>query len=448
MKAVVIGLARSGVGAANLLKRRGWDVTVTDLLPASELEPFVSELLPEVKLALGGHPEEGILEDVVLLVPSPGVPIDVKLIRQAIESGIDVRGELELAWRHFEGLDYYAVTGTNGKSTTVTLLNLMMEKAGKNSLLTGNIGNSICAALDAGADYDCVVVEASSFQLDTALTFHPRVAAILNVTPDHMDRYASLEDYRDSKARIAMNQGKGDYLVLNADDPLTASVADEVAGQGIEVFYFSSLRKPVRGMYRCGGAICYDLPLGKGELVKESDIKIRGEHNIQNAMAASVMALLGGCTFEAVREAMAEFSGLEHRLELVREHEGISYINDSKGTNVGAVLKSLSSFDSPLVLIAGGRDKAGDFAQMIEPLKKASARAVVLIGEAAEKIDAVIGDTIKTVKAASIDEAVARARALAREGDVVLLSPACASFDMFESFEHRGQAFKKAVMAL
>jgi len=441
-RAVVIGLARSGAAAANLLARRGWDVTVTDRKVADELELYVMSLAPEVRLALGGHPH-GLMDGVDLAVVSPGVPLSASPVKEARHRGIEVIGELELAWRHFEGPEYYAVTGTNGKSTTVTLLDMMMNASGKRSLLGGNIGVPLCSALDSGAAYDCVVAEVSSFQLDTIESFRPRGAAVLNVTADHMDRYDSMEAYRDSKLRVGMNQNEEDFIVLNADDPLLR----EAAGHGPRAYFFSRLKR-VKGVFIKGDTVSFEFsPEDSGDLMDAADIGIKGAHNIENAMAASALALLGGCSLEAVRKSLREFKGLEHRLEHVRELDGVTYINDSKGTNVGAVMKSLESFDSPVVLIAGGRDKEGEFRKLV-PLMKERARVVVLIGEAAPKIKAALGDTVPCMMAGSMNEAVTLASKTSKKGDVVLLSPACASFDMFSDFEHRGREFKKAVMAI
>jgi len=442
-KAIVIGLARSGVAAANLLSARGWSVMASDLRPGPELSEFTSKLAPSVGVALGGHPVE-LLEEAELVVVSPGVPLSSPIMKAARERGIEVVGEVELAWRHFhDGPDYYAVTGTNGKSTTVSLLQMMMEVEGRTSLLGGNIGVPLCSALDSGTRYDCVVAEVSSFQLDTISDFRPRGAAVLNVTADHMDRYDSIEAYRDSKLSVARNQGEGDFLVLNADDPLLSDA--KIKGP---MSYFFSRLKRVKGVFLREGTVCFDFsPEDSGEILNTSDMGIRGAHNIENAMAASALALLGGCSLEAVRKALREFRGLEHRLEFVRQEGGVSYINDSKGTNVGAVIKSLESFESPVVLIAGGRDKAGEFNKLLPPLME-RARAVVLIGEASPKIEAAIGGKVRCLRAGSMEDAVAKAAEAASEGDVVLLSPACASFDMFRDFEHRGREFKKAVMAL
>jgi len=448
-RAVVIGLQRSGAAAANLLAARGWTITVSDLRSGPELEEFTSRLAPSVGVALGGHPA-GLVDGADLVVVSPGVPLSSPPVREAREKGIEVIGELELAWRYFheghdghDGPEYYAVTGTNGKSTTVTLLQMMMAASGRKSLLGGNIGVPLCSALDSGEDYDCVVAEVSSFQLDTIESFHPRGSAVLNVTPDHLDRYASIREYRDSKLRVAVNQSGDDFIVLNADDPLLS----DIAGLVPRAYYFSRMKK-VNGVFMQEGKVRFEFSgVESGDIIDASDIRIRGAHNMENAMAASALALLGGCSMDAVRKALKEFSGLEHRLEFVRLLDGVTYINDSKGTNVGAVLKSLESFDSPVVLIAGGRDKNGEFQKLL-PLVSARVRAVVLIGEAAVKMASVLGSAVECLNASTMDDAVEKAGSIACEGDVVLLSPACASFDMFRDFEHRGREFKKAVMGL
>ena len=479
-KITVVGLARSGVGAANLLARLGADVTVTDARAESELSGPVARLSPLAKRALGGHPEE-IFRGADLLVVSPGVPLDMQQIVAARAAGVPVIGELELAFQIAEGaaagrVPFLAVTGSNGKSTTTTLLDMMMRKGGFGTMLAGNIGNALTEELlnTAGGDApaakggrgddrpasplsfnlpDCIVLEVSSFQLDATDAFRPHIAAVLNITPDHLDRYASAGEYARSKARVFKNQREGDFLVLNADDPETMKIEREelqLRKDGPAVFFFSR-KHEVKGLFFRDGSVYCDIPLllcGPGRpLISASEIRIQGVHNLENAMAASAMALLAGCPPGAVIEALREFGGLEHRLEFVRELDGVRYVNDSKGTNVGAVIKSIESFVQPVVLIAGGRDKAGDFSALRELVSR-KVKSLVLIGEAARKIGDAVGDATDTVTAGSLADAVAIARRKAKAGDVVLLSPACASFDMFRDFEDRGEQFKKAVMEL
>ncbi len=460
-KITVVGLARSGVGAANLLSGLGADVTVTDTKTEGELAGKIMRLSPSVRRALGGHPDD-IFTSADLIVISPGIPLGIGPLAKARGKGVPVIGELELAYNVLEvrrrenaaGMPFLAVTGSNGKSTTTTLLDQMVKKAGFRSIFGGNIGNALTEEIlqtGEGPSPDFVVAEVSSFQLETITAFRPRVAAILNVTPDHMDRYHSLSEYADAKARIFENQRGGDFLVLNADDPGTTAIAKEkLKGrrEGPEVFYFSR-RQKVKGIYCTGGTVLCNVPHLDADvtLVGSAEIGIKGVHNLENAMAASAMALLAGCPAKAVAESLREFQGLEHRLEFVRTLEGVRYINDSKGTNVGAVMKSIESFSDPLILIAGGRDKAGDFSELRDAVSR-KVKALVLIGEAAGKIKDALGGVAATVMARDLKEAVKACRKMAERGDVVLLSPACASFDMFRDFEDRGRQFKKIVMGL
>ncbi len=299
---------------------------------------------------------------------------------------------------------------------------------------------------------DFIVAEVSSFQLEAIDSFRPRVASLLNITPDHMDRYHAMSEYRDAKANIYLNQRNGDFLVLNADDPGTLELYDLHFRAGKpdmpKVCFFSRTRE-VEGLYAKEGKVYCTIPglSSAAELINTDEIRIRGVHNLENAMAAAAMALLAHCPPEAVRESMREFGGLEHRLELVRELDGVTYINDSKGTNVGAVIKSIESFHEPLILIAGGRDKAGDFS-VLRDLVSQKVKTVLLIGEASGKIQDALKDVTETVMAKDLAEAVMMSRQRADKGDVVLLSPACASFDMFRDFEDRGRQFKKIVMEL
>ncbi|MGD0885709.1 MAG: UDP-N-acetylmuramoyl-L-alanine--D-glutamate ligase [Thermodesulfovibrionales bacterium] len=485
-RALVVGLARSGVGAANLLSSLGIDVTVTDKKTGDQLGEYRQQLSPSVKLSLGGYPSSVNGTDMVIV--SPGVPLSLDLIVKAKEKGITVIGEFELAYQVMGGqqsaagarlsairsrVPFLAVTGTNGKSTTTTLLDLMLKKAGFRTLLGGNIGNALTEEIykrvrgnkshvttenhlaELNAVVDFVVAEVSSFQLESIEEFKPKGAAILNITPDHLDRYHSPEEYGDAKSRVFMNQDQNDFLVLNAeDDQIEAVHREKVSGKSKKprVFYFSR-QKEIEGVYCVQGQVFANLPLNaereaqRTKLLRADEIKMKGVHNLENAMAASAMALLAGCRDEAVVEVLRGFPGLEHRMEFVRKLHGVQYINDSKGTNVGAVLKSLEGFSSPIILIAGGRDKAGDFTQM-RPLIRERVKALVLIGEASEKMKGVFSDLTTIVLASDLKEAVYEAAGMAREGDVVLLSPACASFDMFRDFEDRGEQFKKMVMGL
>lgn len=461
-KVTVVGLARSGVGAANLLAARGARVTVTDMKTAGALEDQLVRLSAAVERALGGHPEE-LFTSADLLVVSPGVP-ELPQFAAARAAGVPVIGELELAWQLMQEaatadgkiLPFLAITGSNGKSTTTTLVDLMLRRQGLATLLGGNIGNALSEEFmqlqQTGAGLPAAVVaEVSSFQLETVETFRPRISAILNITPDHMDRYASEEAYGRAKARIYRNQSAGDFLLLNADDPETLRLYDTdpllTNGKGPSVVFFSR-KKPVNGIYAQEGVIYTTLTGGTAlPLMAVADLALRGVHNLENAMAAAAMALLAGCAAGPVCAVLKEFAGLEHRLEFVRELSGVRYINDSKGTNVDAVLKSLEGFTEPVVLIAGGRDKAGDFAALRDIVRQ-KVKTVILIGEAAEKIGKALRDTVPLLPADSLAAAVLGASRLAQAGEVVLLSPACASFDMFRDFEDRGRQFKQLVLEL
>lgn len=487
-KIVVFGLARSGVGAANLLALLGADVTVTDKKTKDDLMEFIKKLSPSVRLSLGGHPED-IFRGIDMIVVSPGIPLDIQPLRRAKESGIKIIGELELAYQTIEACKsqavknkmdnfkqcppyFFAITGTNGKSTTTKLLGLMFNKNGSRTLVGGNIGNALTEEIfnlinkqvsantnkTAGSEFklplDNIVAEVSSFQLESIDKFRPKGAAILNITPDHLDRYHSMDEYRAAKAQITLNQAKDDFLVLNADDPEVMRIKTERLKNKKDkqkVFYFSR-RKAVNGVYLKDSAVYSnivnaDKSAKSFKLIETADIRIKGVHNLENAMAASAMALLAKCSVEAVRNALMEFPGLEHRLEFVRELDGVDYINDSKGTNVGAVIKSLESFSGPVILIAGGRDKAGDFTLLRKLIKK-KVKNLILIGEAKEKINKAVGDIVDTKYASDLKDAVEMARASSKKGDVVLLSPACASFDMFIDFEDRGKQFKEIVKGL
>lgn len=457
-KVIVVGLARSGVGAANLLCQLGALVTVTDKKKPEELGPYVEELQPGIRYFLGGHPLE-LFVAADLIVVSPGVPLSSAPLKAASERGITIIGELELAWQSAcdHKTSFLAVTGTNGKSTTTSLLDAILKRGGFSTLLGGNIGNALSRALmeinARSMEFpDFVVAEVSSFQLDTIQAFKPDGAAILNITPDHLDRYGSMSDYIDSKCRIFLNQDRSNFIVLNADDPMTGEIMKRTGIQlqqkernheGPRIYYFSR-KKEITGAYYKEGVIYFSLPGLSSFTLHPSAFRIHGVHNIENAMAASLMALLSGCESGAVAEALAEFPGLEHRLEFVRELDGIKFINDSKGTNVGAVVKSLESFDAPVVLIAGGRDKDGDFTAL-KPFIRDKVKALVLIGEARDKIKKAVGDSTEIFMENSLGEAVSKAKELALPGDVVLLSPACASFDMFRDFEDRGKQFRELV---
>ena len=495
---LVVGLARSGAGAVNILVLFGARVWITDIKPYDSLKEIIKLLPPSVEIAAGGHPEE-LFNKADIIVVSPGVSLDIPPLMRARIKGVSVIGELELAYRVIQDTgcriqdeknhescivnrasclpSFVAVTGTNGKSTVTTLVDLMLKQAGFKTLLGGNIGNALTEEIlktvnseqltvnSKGKDLlhfppnampDFIVAEVSSFQLESIEEFRPKAAAILNITPDHMDRYHTAEEYIDAKARIFENQGAGDFLVLNADDPAVMKVESEklkVKSEKPQVLYFSRQRE-VEGAYLKDGLIYFNLPefnlqpssritRDKPFNLHSASFRIKGVHNLENAMAASLVALASGCPADAVRDVLMDFPGLEHRLEFVCEIDGVSFINDSKGTNIGAVIKSLESFEN-IILIMGGRDKAGDFTVLRDLIAK-RVKTLVLIGEAKEKIAKAAEGAADMVFAADINDAVEKSMSKARKGDVVLLSPGCASFDMFLNFEDRGRKFKEAV---
>lgn len=464
-KIMIFGLARSGTGAANLLAGLEAEVTVTDKKSDKELAEYIGQLSPSVKLSLGGHPMS--LNGIDMIVISPGVPLSIEPLRKARGQGIKIIGELELAYQVINSQpsalsprpEFLAVTGTNGKSTTTALLDYMLKRSGFRTVLGGNIGNALTEEIykhsalhTPHSALDYIVAEVSSFQLETIAEFKAKGAAILNITPDHMDRYNSMEEYTAAKARILLNQDENDFLVLNADDPKTMELYNSrrnVQNPKLPSIYFFSRHKKVKGVYWEDGQLYCNLPhLSFAScpllLISSDEIKIKGLHNLENAMAASAIALLAGCTPETVFESMREFPGLEHRMELVRELEGVRYINDSKGTNIDAVAKSLEGFKEPIILIAGGRDKSGDFTRLAALIKK-KVKALILIGEAAEKMQMALAGSAKTTLAPDLKVALNIAKGIACRGDIVLLSPACASFDMFRDFEDRGRHFKEFV---
>jgi UDP-N-acetylmuramoylalanine--D-glutamate ligase len=458
---VVVGLARSGIGAARLLDEAGARVTVADRKTSGELGGAVSQLNAErIQTAFGSGYESALMQ-ADLIVISPGVPSGLESLERARRGGIKVIGELELAsW--FLNAPVLAVTGTNGKSTTVTLIGLFLKEAGKRVFVGGNLGTAISEAALAtyraaqsapasgptGAPYDFLIVEVSSFQLETIETFHPWLASVLNITMDHMDRYSSVEDYVAAKRRIFENQGPKDYALLNLEDERVARLRAGIKAEVIGFRRRARAGKAVGAETFLDGDRIMSTVTGKPEeLCRRSEMQLIGLHNVDNVMAASTYALLCGCPIDTIKRVLRSFPGLEHALELVRERRGVRYVNDSKGTNVDATLKALEGIDQPIWLIAGGRDKGGDFSRL-ETVIRERVKGLILIGEAAPRIQVVLGSFKRLHHAASLRHAVELAAAEAQPGEVVLLSPACASFDMFADYQDRGRQFKSLVQGL
>lgn len=439
----IIGAGRSGLGAAKLLRREGMAVFVSDagsLESAGEKVKALQEIGAEFEF--GGHTERVLDADAIVL--SPGVPPNIPILLKAAEKGIPVTNEIEVASRFCKG-KIVGVTGTNGKTTTTELIGHIFREAGWKTFVAGNVGTPFSEVAQEADEESVVVLELSSFQLEKIETLHPNVALVLNVTPDHLDRYADLDEYGEAKLRIAMNQVPDDRLIYNRDDQWLQRVPSGEIRAGLLGF---SIQSDVeRGAFVQDGNVVLRME-GGGEIeevIPTGEIGIRGPHNLGNSMAAALAARSLGVNVASIRTALASFRPLPHRLEEVAVIDGVRYVNDSKGTNTDALRYALESFAEPIVLIAGGRAKKNDYTAIL-PLLPERVKAVVLIGEAADEMEAAFGSLTRTVRAGfSMEDALAAAAALAVPGDVVLLSPACASFDMFKNFEHRGEVFKELV---
>jgi UDP-N-acetylmuramoylalanine--D-glutamate ligase len=440
---LVVGLGRSGTAVAILCAARGARVTATDMRGADVLGPALAELPRNIKLEIGGHQGE-TFRRADLIVLSPGVP-DIPELAEARAAGVPITGEMEVASRFIEST-VIAITGTNGKSTTTTLAGAMTKASGRPTFVGGNLGDPLALAVGtpAGSPGGACVVEMSSFQLETVVTFAPRVAVLLNITPDHLDRYKDLDQYAATKGHIFAAQRASDFAVVNLDDPLVMRQTEGIRARRIG---FSLEKRLSDGAWLDGEELVVRLPGARTESYPTAVPALVGRHNQANALAALLASrLLGASHAEALR-ALSEFQPLAHRMELVAKAGGVLYYDDSKGTNVGAVVAALAGFPRRVVLIAGGRDKGGDYAPLAQAMARVG-RAAVLIGEAADKIEASFRSIVPVKRAASMEDAVETAAGLAAPGDAVVLSPACSSFDMFRDYAHRAQVFRAAVERL
>lgn len=445
-KVLVIGAARSGIASARFLVQRGATVALNDRKPLSEWTQTALDLKAEGIGLVEGDPPSWLLDQIDLVVVSPGVPTKAIPIRYADRRGAEVIGEIELASRFLRGR-VVAITGTNGKTTTTTLIGQMLKDAGISVQVAGNIGTPLISMVDGSHDDGWTVVEVSSFQLETIVTFHPTVALVLNVTPNHMDRYESVLDYAAAKHRVFMNQTVGDVAILNADDEIVSSWAD---GLRAHVVSFSVKRELKEGLFLRGRELVSRTSSGERVLMSRDDMRLRGTHNVENVLAALGAGLACGASLESLRETVRQFRPVEHRLEEVTEIEGVRFFNDSKATSVDATIKALEAFageSGKVVLILGGRGKQAPYLPLAS-LIKARVRKLILIGEDAASIEKELTGTAPLEHAATMHDAVAQSFAAAGAGDIVLLAPACASFDMFDSFEHRGRVFKEEVSSL
>jgi len=442
-RVLVVGLGKSGVAAAHFLQQRGARVTVSDSKPQTELNREIPALLDKgIVVETGGHGER-TFRDQDLIVASPGVPYDVPQLVQARQLGVPVIGEVELAARFLRG-KIIAITGSNGKTTTTTLVGEILEHAGKEVQIGGNIGMPVVSMVSAASEQSYNVLEISSFQLETIQQFHPRVAAILNVTADHLDRHRSMESYIAAKARIFENQTPEDFAVLNADDSICVSLASKTRAR---IVWFSRKSKPGQGSHVHDGKIRFCGQAGEVEIMPVSEIPLKGAHNLENVLAAVCVARAVDCPPAVIRQAVKDFQAVEHRLEFVATINGVDYYNDSKATNVDATIKALESFPANIHLVLGGKDKGSDYS-VLKALLRERVKRVYTIGAAAEKIESQIAGSAPAERVNTVEAAVRRATEQAAPGDVVLLAPACASFDQFENYEHRGRVFKEAVRLL
>ena len=441
-RVLVVGLGKSGVASALFLEKRGAHVSVSDAKSEEQLPQEIPLLLDHGITVETGHHGERTFRDQDLIVISPGVPVDVPQLVQARTLGIPVIGEVELASRFIKG-QIVAITGSNGKTTTTALAGEILAAAGLKTLVGGNIGTPAITFAERSTDDSWVVLEISSFQLETIESFHPYIAVVLNVTPDHLDRHYTFENYMAAKTRIFENQNKSDFAVVNADSPPCVAMA---AHSKAPVYWFSRLGEVDRGAFTRNQRIFWRDKQRDHEIMPVSEISLKGSHNLENVLAAVCVGSLAGIDAATIRRAVSQFKAVEHRLEYVATIRGVEYYNDSKATNVDATIKALESFPGPIHLILGGKDKGSDYS-VLNALLKERVKRVYTIGAAAAKIESQTRET-EIVSAGTLEAAVKRASESAKPGDVVLLAPACASFDQFDSYEHRGRVFKDLVRQL
>jgi UDP-N-acetylmuramoylalanine--D-glutamate ligase len=442
-RVLVVGLGKSGVASAQFLQASGAKVTVSDSKSPEQLASEIPALLERgIAVETGGHGER-TFRGQDLIVVSPGVPAESAPLLQARLQGVLIIGEIELAAQFLQGR-IVAITGSNGKTTTTTLTGEILAASGFPVAVGGNIGTPAISLVDQTTPGSFVVLEVSSFQLETIQTFRPFISAILNITPDHLDRHRTIEAYVDAKSRIFENQKEGDFCVLNADD----AAANALTGRArCPVLHFSRRTEVPAGAFVRNGRILVRDGAREQEILPVEEITLQGAHNLENVLAAVCIARLAGCPAEKIRQAVQAFRAVEHRLEFVAEIAGVRYFNDSKATNVDATIKALESFPANVHLILGGKDKGSDYS-VLNRLLRERVKRVYTIGAAAEKISSQIQQAAEIDPCGTLAMAVRRASVLAQPGDVVLLAPACASFDQFQSYEHRGRVFKEVVKAM
>ncbi len=445
-KVLVIGMAKSGVSSAALLCRLGADVTIYDIKPKQHLPEHLLDELEGFSYhdMLGKDPID-IIHEMDILVLSPGVPLGLPFIKRAYELNKSVIAEIELGFAVSKA-DFIAITGTNGKTTTTALTGEIFKNAGVPTHVLGNIGIPITQEAMKTKPGDVVVAETAALQLDTIVDYRPKESAILNITEDHLDRYQTMENYTAAKAKIFKNQRAEDYCVLNYDNELVRALEPQIQAK---VVWFSTKTKPENGAYVADGMIYFSLNGSTQEILPASEVKIPGRHNLENALAATALACLYGISAEVIAHTLRTFPGVEHRIEFVRTVNGVSFINDSKGTNPDATINAIQAMTTPTVLLLGGFDKKNDFVPLFQEFTP-MIKAVIVLGDTADKIieAAQECDYPNYIRATGFEDAVLKAYSIADEGDTVLLSPACASWDMFQNFEERGRIFKEIVKGL
>ena len=441
-KIVVIGMGKTGIATARFLGKQGAKVIVTDEKPVDKWGSEFEQIAKEKWLEIGSY-NTRILTGACMVVPSPGVPPSNDLLVEALKKNIPVISEIEMAYR-FLKVPVIAVTGTNGKTTTTTLLGEILKYSGKKTFVGGNIGNPLIEYVEGSQKEDFIVAEISSFQLQWIEKFRPFIAVLLNITCDHINYHGSFAEYRRIKTRVFANQTKADFAILNAADPEQEEMDRIINAQVVK---FSSKRVLQKGIFIKKNNIVFRMPGANEEQYPLSIINLPGLHNVENVMAAIMAARFCGCSQENIIAAVSAFRGLPHRIEFVGEKNSIKFYDDSKGTNVGSVVRALETFAKPVILLLGGRDKDGDF-ETLKPLLAAKAKKVILFGEARDRIASLIGKDMPALKKAKLREAIESAYKNAQPGDIILLSPGCASFDEFANYKERGNFFKDVVRNL
>jgi len=442
-KIVVIGMGKTGIAVAGFLGKQGAKVIVTDEKSADKWSVEFEQIAKEKWLEIGEYNNVGVLEGADMVVPSPGIPPDNKLLVEALKKNISIVSEIELAY-WFIKIPIIAVTGTNGKTTTTTLLGNILQNSGKKVFVGGNIGNPLIEYAQADQRDDFMVAEISSFQLQWIEKFRPFIAILLNITCDHINYHGSFDEYRRIKARIFANQTKKDFAILNAADKEQAEIAESIKARTVK---FSLKDILPEGIFLRDKKIVLRMPDIDEENYSLSIINLPGSHNVENVMAAIMAARFCGCSQDDIISAVSAFRGLPHRIEFAGEKNSVKFYDDSKGTNVGSVLRALETFSDPVILLLGGRDKDGDF-ETLRPLLKTKTKKVILFGEARERIASLIGDDLPILIKTKLREAIESAYKNAEPGEIVLLSPGCASFDEFANYKERGNYFKNVVRNL